>query len=460
MKIKQIFDEIAAESSTNKKVEILAKYKDNDLLKKVLYLANSKRVKFYIKQIPAYEKAMLTQDLTDALDALSLLSERTLTGGAAITHLSAVLSLCEPDDAYIIERIIEKDCKMNLGTSLINKVFPELIEKTPYMGAKAYDIKLVKKIFDKGKKAYSQIKMDGRYCNAIIRGGEVELVSRQGEPTILIPQPKFIAELAKLDDCVLNGELTIPKISRHESNGIITSLISIGKKILDGDDVTKEIESFEEEHMGYYQALNSIVFTVWDTLHIDEYFEQKSDTPYYLRFNRLSDMLFEQKPTMVRLVETKFVENVDAALSHFKEMLNRGEEGTVLKAYEGLWKDGKPIWQVKLKKEINLDLKIVGFNYGTGKNKNVISSIDVESSEGLLKTSPTGINEAMMKFITENQDKLLSTILEVKCSGLSQDNEGNYSVLHPVFKLLRDDKSVANSLEECIQIDKSAMVVL
>lgn len=456
MKIKQIFDEIAGESSTKKKVEILSKYKDNDLLKRVLYLANSKRVKFYIKQIPVYKKAMLTQDLTDALDALCMLNERTLTGTAAITHLAAVLSLCDAEDAYIIERIIEKDCKMNLGTSLINKVFPKLIEETPYMGAKSYDEKLAKKIFEKGGKGYSQIKMDGRYCNAIIRSGEVELESRQGEPTILTGA-KFLSELSGFEDCVLNGELTMDGISRYESNGIVASLVSIGKKKMDGEDVTKEIKKFEEKHMNYQDALDSIRFTVWDTIHVDEYFEQKSDTPYYLRLNRVSDMLFDYKPTMISLVETKPVHSYDEAMSHFQEMLNQGQEGTILKAYDGTWKDGKPNWCVKLKKEINLDLVIKGFNYGTGKNKHLISSIDVESSEGLLKTSPTGINESMMKFITENQNKLLNTIVEVKCSGLSQDSEGNYSVLHPVFKLLRDDKSVANSLTECIQIDRAAM---
>ena len=54
MKIKEIFDEIANESSTNEKMNILSKYKDNELLIQVLYLANSKRIKFYIKQIPEY----------------------------------------------------------------------------------------------------------------------------------------------------------------------------------------------------------------------------------------------------------------------------------------------------------------------------------------------------------------------------------------------------------------------
>lgn len=460
MKIKQIFDEIANESSTKKKVEILGKYKDNDLLKQVLYLANSKRIKFYIKQIPSYkpdasETNGLFNPLSETVKCLTLISDRTFTGNSAIEYLRGLLVCSTPDDAYIVERIIEKDCKMNLGTSLINKVFPKLIEETPYMGAKSYDEKLAKKIFEKGGKGYSQIKMDGRYCNAIIRSGEVELESRQGEPTILTGA-KFLSELSGFEDCVLNGELTMDGISRYESNGIVASLVSIGKKKMDGEDVTKEIKKFEEKHMNYQDALDSIRFTVWDTIHVDEYFEQKSDTPYYLRLNRVSDMLFDYKPTMISLVETKPVHSYDEAMSHFQEMLNQGQEGTILKAYDGTWKDGKPNWQVKMKLEMDVDLKIVGFNYGTGKNANVISSVNAESADGKVFTRPTGINEEMMQYITDNQDKLLGTILEVKCCGLSSDSDGNYALLHPVFKSLRDDKNTCDTLESIKEIEAMA----
>ena len=52
--IKKILDEIANESGTNKKIEILESYKSNELLKKVLYMSRSKRIKFYLKQIPSY----------------------------------------------------------------------------------------------------------------------------------------------------------------------------------------------------------------------------------------------------------------------------------------------------------------------------------------------------------------------------------------------------------------------
>lgn len=74
----------------------------------------------------------------------------------------------------------------------------------------------------------------------------------------------------------------------------------------------------------------------------------------------------------------------------------------------------------------------------------------------MVNTRPTGIDEKTMKFITENQDKLLGTIVEVKCSGLSFDKDGNYALLHPVFKKLRDDKDTCDSLESIKEIERMA----
>jgi len=462
MTIKNIFDEIANESSTNEKMAILSKYKDNELLKRVLYLANSKRIKFYLKQIPAYTIKNEPHDtLENNLVELGKISSRDITGGTASEFLKAILESSEPDDAYIIERIIDKDCKIGMGTSNMNKVFPKLIEDTPYMGAKSFSEELARKIFTKKSKYghYSQLKMDGRYCNAIVRSGDVELESRQGEPTT-IAGALFLTELTQFDDCVLNGELTIKGISRYESNGIIASLVSIGKKKLDGNDVTKEIAAFEEKHMGYQAALDSIRFTVWDMITIDEYFEAKSSRTYTERWGKVWVLLNNSslQCTMIETVETKMVHTYEEAIQHFQDMLAKGEEGTILKSGDGTWKDGKPNWQVKMKLEMDVDLKIVGFNLGTKgtKNENVISSVTAESSDGLVRTRPQGMDEKLMQYVTDNQDKLLGTILEVKCSGLSSDSSGNYSLLHPVFKKLRDDKDTCDSLESIKEIENMA----
>ena len=84
MSIKQILDEISNESSTNQKMVILAKYKENELLKRVIYLAHSKRVKFYIKQIPEYLSSISNHyTLEEALDMLEPIMNREITGYSA-----------------------------------------------------------------------------------------------------------------------------------------------------------------------------------------------------------------------------------------------------------------------------------------------------------------------------------------------------------------------------------------
>ena len=457
MKIKDIFDEIAAEGGTNAKVAILTKYTDNELLKRVLYMANSKRVKFYIKQLPEYTPDNNgSETLEWALDGLKFITDRTYTGTEALNWLVVLLSALSSDDAYILERIIDKDCKIGLGTTYMNKVFKGLIEDTPYMGAVSFDEKKARKVFEKGAKGISQIKMDGRYCNAIVRNGEVEMESRQGEPTILTGA-KFLEELTYFEDCVLNGELTMDGVSRYESNGIIASLIDICSKRDSRTDKEneKKITNFEDKHGSFTGALEKIRYTVWDRLTVDEYFNKASKLKYAERLAYLERLLEGARPSSVKMIESTIVHSYAQAMTHFQEVLAAGEEGTILKAWDGEWKDGKPTWQIKMKLEMDVDLRITGFNYGGKGTKNefLISSFNAESSDGLVKTKPQGLKEDMMKYVTENQDKLLGTILQCKSCGLSSDSSGNYSMLHPAFVMLRDDKDTCDSLESIKEIE-------
>jgi hypothetical protein len=455
MTIKEIFDEIANESGTNAKMDILAKYKDNEVLRRVLYLANSKRVKFYIKQIPEYQKDSLPfpNPLDWALGRLKALSSREKTGNEGIQLLKRILESLSANDAYIIERIIDKDCKIGMGTRNMNKVIPDLIEKTGYMGCKPYSRELIEKVLEKGP-CYSQEKMDGRFVNIVIQGGEVMMESRQGEPTIL-ENPYFLFELEQMKDCVINAELTMEGLPRYESNGIVSSLITIATKKSEGVDVSKDIKKLEAKHLPYGEALGLIRVTAWDILTIDEYFTRKCKRKYKERLDDLNTTVKGYKT--VSVVETRVVHTLEEVMSHFEEVVGRDGEGTVVKSMDGVWADTKPSYQIKVKKEINMDLKVIGFNYGTKGTKNefLISSINVESEDGLLKTKPQGINEDDMEYITNNQDKLIGKIIEMKCSGLSQNSKGEYSTLHPVFKMFRTDKDVANTLEECIEINKS-----
>jgi hypothetical protein len=463
--IKEILDEITAISGTNDKIKALSQHSDNAMLKVVLYRAHSKRVKFYLRQIPDYTPCT-TEPLYDigwALRRLEDLQNRIYSGNEATAWLKETLESINSDDAKVIELIIGKSTKMGIGTTIMNKVFKNLIEKTPYQGAKPFTEELAIKLFDtphaKTRGVRSDIKMDGRYANGLVQGGDVEAISRQGEITH-VGDAMFLTELAMFPDCVLNGELTIDGLDRYTANGIVASIVDIEKKREErGPHATqKKINAFTQKHGDYLDRVHNIRYTVWDMITTDEYFDKKSTRPYEVRRAELVALLDKFQTSRISMVESKIVYTYAEAVQHFQEALSRSLEGTILKDVLGAWKDGKPTWQIKMKMEIALDLQIVGFNYGTvgTKNEFVISSLNVQTSDGKLKTSPGGIKEDMMQQITENQEDLMNTILEVKCSGLSQDRDGNYSLLHPVFKLLRDDKEYADSLEDVIKIELAA----
>lgn len=455
--IKSILDQISNESSTLGKLEILKQNSENELLKRVLYLGISKRVNYHIKKIPSYNKSNNIIDLNTTLNGLDLLINRDLTGHAGIEHLSKLLSNLSDDDADVLERIIKKDLKIGIGES-VNKSIANLIEITPYMGAQSFSNKKAKRLFESGEKIKSDVKMDGRYGNGIIISNNAEIVSRQGEKTFL-EGSVLIEELSKLNDCVLIGELTIKNTHRYRANGMISSIIDINKKISDNIDASKSLKKFEKENnISYEEALNRIVYTCWDTISIEDYFNVENNEPYHIRWEKLKNIVSGSKH--IQLVEYKMIESYEEALSHFLEIIERGDEGTIIKTMDGVWKDSKPWYQLKVKLEISVDLKIIGFEYGKKgtKNEKWISTLICESSDGLVRSNASGMKEKMMKHITENQDILLNTIVEVRCCGLSQNKNGDYALLHPSVVVLRDDKNTCddlNSIKEIEEMSKS-----
>jgi ATP-dependent DNA ligase len=467
-KIKEILDEIASVSGKLDKVNVLTKFKDNELLKKVIYKAHSPRVKFFIKQIPAYETDPNFDhiSLENAIDMLDKLSNREFTGNRATEWLHSILSSLTADDAIIIERIIGKDLKIGMDSS-INKVIPKLIEETPYQGAVSFSEKGALKLFEEKSRTLngikhtivSQIKADGTYRNAIISNGEVELLSRQGEVSNL-KGAKFLEELTKFDDCVLNGELTIDGIeNRAIANGIVTSIMDITQKAVErGEKETeKKIKAFTEKHGDINEMINRLRFTVWDMITVDEYLAASSDRAYISRFFLLESIINTKEFTNIDLIETRFVDSYEEAMEHFLDAQKRELEGTIIKSSIAGWKDGKPTYQIKMKLEMDMDLRIIGFKYGKKgtKNEEVISVLELESECGLLKTAPAGMTEAMMADITERQEELLGTVVQIRCCGLSQTDKG-WSTSHPSIVELRPDKNTCDTLETCIQIQEMA----
>lgn len=462
-----VIEHIRSDNSKNFKVEALKEHAGNQLFRDIVLRTYSPLIRFGISlaQIPEYTPVSdeSCKGLEWALTEIDKLSSREITGNAAKSHVGDVLSNLSQDNAEVICLMLDGSLKLGCNVSSINKAWGKgTVPDTPYMGAVSYNSKKVERLFDKHE-CVSQQKADGRYTNIAIVGGNVSMESRQGLPTFFGDTFSCCTLFEDIygQGIVLNGELLISGMEkdRYTSNGIIASLVSIGDKVSNGEDVSKEFTKFEKRwNMSYESALDLLKVELWDFIPMNIYTgADKWDMPYRERMNQLVEMIDALNDERVSFIESRLVANEAEAKRHFVEMLEAGNEGTILKSLDAGWSDGKPTTQVKYKNEIQLDLVITGANLGTGKNSNVYSSLNTQSSCGQLKTSPGGMNESLMQHVTDNLDDLIGKVVTVKCNGISTNKQGEYSALHPAVEMVRDDKEQADSLEQCIAIHEAAL---
>ena len=108
---------------------------------------------------------------------------------------------------------------------------------------------------------------------------------------------------------------------------------------------------------------------------------------------------------------------------------------------------------------MNIDLRIVKPVYGTEgkKYEGFINGFELESSCGTINTIARGVKEGEMKEFTEMGEEALSgMIVETRCSGLSQNEDGEWSLLHPSVVELRRDKNTCDDFESAKEIQEMA----
>ena len=87
-----IIEQLASDNSRLAKEAILKKNTNNELLKQVFNLALNPFVQFYIRKIPSYDTAgdLNRKSLQEALENLSVLSDRVMPGHASMVRVPAV----------------------------------------------------------------------------------------------------------------------------------------------------------------------------------------------------------------------------------------------------------------------------------------------------------------------------------------------------------------------------------
>lgn len=440
--VNSILLEVAGTASKNEKIAILTKHKDNNELKTALQLALDPTINFYMKQIPTVKKHDGTTALWINLGRLKNLSDRVYTGHTARDYVVTLLESSTEDDAEVLKKVITRDLKAGFGDSTVNKVWKNLIPEFPYMRCslpKAVDLTT----FSWANGVYSQLKADGMFANVNhTEDGDVTILSRAGTQFPLEYFSHLVEDVQKVfpKGTQSHGELLIRRegkvLPRQIGNGILNK-VSKGGVLPEGDE---------------------IVFLAWDQISLSAVVPKGTyNIPYKKRFEELKEQLVDA--THIELIETRIVHNMEEALEHYREILDLGLEGTIIKDANGIWRDTTSKHQVKMKLEVDVDLVIVGFNPGNGKNESTFGSIVAQTSDGLLEVNVSGFidlpqdGQLTRAEIWAMKDEIIGTIMTVKSNGIieSKGKPGIKALFLPRFEEFRNDKTEADSLARVVE---------
>ena len=426
MNLNEFFENLANNASRNYKIEQLKNHSNDRVLKEVVRLALDPFTQFYQRKIPKYtpNTSDHAASLQSMLPALNDLSDRVVTGNAAIDRLTSILEAAGEQDAKVIERIIQKDLKCGVQVSTVNAVWKNLVYEYPVMLCSPFEQKLVDKI---KFPAYVQLKMDGMRFNAIVRNGGCEFRSRNGKEIQLLGnlEEEFI-KLADGESVVFDGELLVSDkgviLDRQTGNGILNK----------ANKGTISIDEARKVHA-----------TIWDVIPFDDFTNGQCTDTYKSRFGRLQGA---KLPKKISLVQSWEVENYDTAKALFDEMLQRGEEGIILKDMNGIWEDKRSKGQIKFKGEMECDLKIVGIEEGTGKYAGMLGAILCESADGVIKVSVgSGFTDEQRKTYG---NEIIDKIAAIKYNMRIKNKAGEESLFLPIVLEIRFDKEVADSSKD------------
>lgn len=426
--LKDILNELNESNSSNYKLDVLKKYKDNSELKKLLELTyNRNKYNFnvskncIIKDNPILESNG-SKTVDELLSALEILGEGTIRGNEAHRFVCNHLKCLDNDNKEIFLNVLGRDLKIGLNVKSINKVFKNLIPKPNYMRCAVLSEKTLKKI---KFPAFIQLKMDGTYREIHVADGQVSGKTRSGEEYF---NPVLFKEMENFPNGFYTGELTIEGESRFTGNGLINSLNPPYEKI---------------------------TFTVWDYLTDEDYLE-KSKTPYYSRFESLSDIIEKHKSNRVKLVPNHEVNSIDEALKYVSDWMEQGLEGGVLKDKNNVFKNGTSGTQLKIKLKVDADLRVVGFLKGTKgtkyENKNKV--IVYQTDDGKIKGQCSGMTDDIVEEVTNNPEKYIGKIVAVQFNDLVKAEGHEYFALsHPRFIEFRiGEKDTSDTFERIVEL--------
>ena len=360
---------------------------------------------------------------------LESLRTRSVTGNAAREAITNCADLF--DDAEwntVCRRVIIKDLRCGISEKTLNKILGNTDWKIP-----VFSCQLAQDSTDRPNKLRSpkrlEPKLDGVRVLAVVQGMNVSLFSRNGKEFENFPQ------IAR--DIQLHREA----FQRNLGSG--------GRFVLDGEVVGESFQKLmRQAHRKSDAKTDGMVYHIFDVIPLDDFQRGYWNAQQYKRFDILEQARgwLDANDSSLRVVQGLEVD-LDTAEGH--DIMNRYAEDCVALGYEGIMiKDlGAPyqckrsdFW-MKWKPTISVDLKIVGFEEGTGRNQGRLGAIICEGSDNgrdICVNVGSGLSDGNRDEYWHARNSLLGHMVEIQADAVTQNQDGSYSLRFPRFLRFRD----------------------
>ena len=418
----KIIKKLESDNSRLFKEDVVKENLKNLIFQEGLAMCLDSLVTFGVKQIPKSKEDGKGLDWDTFKKGANLLIERERTGHAArdlIEDLMHSAKINQWNDWY--RRILIKDLRCGVSEKTVNNVAKKmnLDFRVPVFSCMlAHDgAKHPKKITGKCLVEY---KYDGVRVIAIVKNNKATLYSRNG---------KIFNNFPHIEEA----------LSKSEYNNLV----------LDGEVMSDDFQALMKQVYRKSGAeTDDAYLALFDILPLKEFNNGKSKLNTLDRKKQL-DELSQTFESCIKLVDYAILnfddEKDNQKFSKMnKEALDKGYEGLMIKPSENYYESKRSHAWLKIKPFIEVTLKIVSIQEGTGKHSGKLGAFQVEGTDDgkfFSLSVGSGLTDEDRDKFWESKEKLIGMLVEIRADAITQSIEGeHYSLRFPRFKSFRGFK--------------------
>jgi len=415
----EIIKELESNNSRLFKEDIIEKNLNYKEFQEGLAMCLDPLVTFGVKQVPESEKNGNGLNWEDFKNSANLLIERESTGHAARDLIINLMNLSKEDQwNNWYRRILIKDLRCGVSEKTVNNVAKKMNLKfrVPVFSCMlAHDgAKHPKKI--KGD-CLVEYKYDGVRVVAIVKKNKATLYSRNG---------KIFNNFAHIENA----------LSKPEYNNIV----------FDGEVMSDDFQALMKQVYRKSGANTEDAYlALFDMLPLKEFNEGRSKLNSLERKQELNK-LSKTFGSELKLVDYEIInfdnEQGQEKFSEMnKEALEKGFEGLMIKPNNNYYECKRSHAWLKIKPFIEVTLKVIDIQEGTGKHEGKLGAFSVEGEDDgkfFSLSVGSGLTDEQRDMYWADKDKLIGRLIEVRADAITKSIEGeHFSLRFPRFKSFR-----------------------